>query len=307
MTGESIAENNHRNRVIQGLSLERFERSLKNRIMRKAGKIGFVRSLLSSGYMGQEGVCSEVFPDVNPAKVSECLSENGIWQGFKLPQSVLKDLKDFAMNTPTYGNRNPLWGFHVKDLEKAQAKVGVSFTVSNYFNTYEQCPAIRLLAQDPMLNEIALRYVGPKAKLLSTGMWWSYASNSKKTDQNQYAQLFHYDLDDYKFVKFFFYLTDVNKDSGPHVYVKQSHREKYWRHLLSTRRFQDSEIEEIYPMESIMTLEGRAGDGFAEDTFGIHKGAHPVLQNRLILEIYYAISKGFTDYRDTDSLKMIEF
>lgn len=305
MENQSIAEHNHRIRPIEGVTLERVLRNLGNRIMRKAARIGWVRSWTSAGYPGKEGVRSDLFPNVDPEQVSKGILEDGIWRGFKLPESVLAELQDFANHTPAYGNRNLDWGFYPKDLKAAQLKTGVNFTVATYYNTFEQCPAIRRLAQDPLLNEVALRYVGPRAKLLSTGMWWSYANQTQQADQNQYAQLFHYDLDDYKFMKVFFYLTDVESDSGPHVYVKGTHREKPLNHIYPMRRLQDVEIAETYPEDAVLVLQGKAGDGFAEDTFGIHKGAVPVAKNRLILEIYYAISHGFTDSRDPAKLKVI--
>lgn|SRR3989338_1320316 len=306
MENHSITEHNHRIRPIDGITLERIFRALGNRLMNKTARLSWIRSWSSSGYVSKEGVSSDLFPEVDPEIVFNSLSQDGVWRGFKLPKSVLTRLCEFANNSPAYGNRNPCFGFYPKDLKGAQLKTGVNFTVASYYNTYEQCPEIRLIAQDPVLNEVALRHIGPRAKLLSTNMWWSYANYTKKADQNQYAQLFHYDLDDYKFMKFFFYLTDVDSGTGPHVYIKGTHKKKSIKHVYPMRRFQDDEINSTYLRESKLVLEGQAGDGFAEDTFGIHKGAVPVTKDRLILEIYYAISRGFTDFHDSSQLKMIE-
>ena len=46
---------------------------------------------------------------------------------------------------------------------------------------------------------------------------------SKKAD-SEAAQMFHFDLDRIKWLKFFIYLTDVKINSGPHVYVSGTHK-----------------------------------------------------------------------------------
>lgn len=306
METQSVIEHNHRNRVIHGITLERIRRSIENRAMTKLARFDFVRSWVSSGYLGKKDIFSDLFPGIDPDEVLNSMSKDGIWRGFQLPDSILGELLDFAMNAPTYGNGNSSWGFNVGDLIRAQKTVGAEFIIANYYNAYEQSSTIRKIAHDPVLNEIALRYVGPSAKFLGSSMWWSYASRTNQADRSTYAQLFHYDLDDYKFIKFFFYLTDVDLDSGPHVYVKGTHQKKPLRYLYPMRRFQDSEIEEAYPKESVLVVEGNAGDGFVEDTFGIHKGTPPISKDRLIIEFYYAISKGYANHRDPETLKMIE-
>ena len=306
MQEQSVEHHKHRNRIIQGITLERIQRSLGNRTMRQIARFGFVRSLASLGYSGNPGVQSNLFPGIDISEVVESISSDGIWRSFQLPPNILRELQEFSYEAPIYGNRNMEHGFKLKDLMRAQEYLGIKFTVANYFNAYEQCSAVRQIAKDPVLNEIALRYVGPRAQFLGTSMWWSFANQSKQTDQNNYAQLFHYDLDDYKFLKFFFYLTDVDLDSGPHVYVTGSHRKKPWSHLYPMRRLQDDEIEKTYEKKAVLVLEGQTGTGFVEDTFGIHKGTPPISKKRLIIEFYYAISRGFTDGCDPKNLKMLD-
>ena len=107
------------------------------------------------------------------------------------------------------------------------------------------------------------------------------------------AQVFHYDLDDYRFIKFFFYLTDVDLSSGPHLLLKGSHKNKKLSHqLLGVRCASkpDQEIVETYGAENLVTVTGPAGLGFAEDATCFHKGTLPTHKERLLLQIEYAIN-----------------
>ena len=54
-------------------------------------------------------------------------------------------------------------------------------------------------------------------------MWWSSKSNFNDPKS---AQEFHFDLDSIKWLKFFIYLTDVEANTGPHIYVKGTHNSK---------------------------------------------------------------------------------
>lgn len=293
---------------MQAITLARIKHSLKVRTKNKLARFGWVRALSSLGYQSREDIRSEIFHDVKLTEIMHSLTQDGIWQGFKLPQAIHSELLDFAMNMPAYGNRDQKLGFNIRDFEAAQQKAGFKFTLASYFNSFDQCAALRQLAQDPVLNEVALRYIGPRAKHLGTNMWWSYADESLDLkERSKFAQLFHYDLDDYKFIKIFFYLTDVDEDSGPHVFVRGSHREKPLRHLYPMRRLDDADVERTYDRKDILTVIGQAGEGFVEDTFGIHKGAAPNSKSRLLVQLYYATSLGYTDDRcDPRLLGMIE-
>jgi hypothetical protein len=54
----------------------------------------------------------------------------------------------------------------------------------------------------------------------------------------------------------------------------------------------DEEIEGHYPAEDIRVICGKAGTGFAEDTFCFHKGQAPRSQDRLMLQVRF----GLRDY-----------
>jgi hypothetical protein len=62
------------------------------------------------------------------------------------------------------------------------------------------------------------------------------------------------------------------------------------------RRLTDDEVDERFGADSVGVMLGAAGDGFAEDTFGVHKGTAPVGSPRRILQPQFA----FFDYGNTD-------
>ena len=94
-------------------------------------------------------------------------------------------------------------------------------------------------------------------------------------------------------LKFFFYLTPVDASSGPHVYVRGSHRKRALRHqftLLVGHAADD--VLAAYGAENSITLLGNAGFGVVEDPFGFHMGTVPERSPRLMMEIGFGVSKA---------------
>ncbi|MBW4612183.1 MAG: phytanoyl-CoA dioxygenase family protein [Desmonostoc vinosum HA7617-LM4] len=248
------------------------------------------------------------FPDVNVDAAVNILKTEGLYLGINLPQDMVKEIVAFAKSTTCYGNRKPSLGFHYHQKQQAQQKSGKKFVVGGYFNTALLCPAIKKLQNDPKLLAIAAKYLEAKPVHQGNLMWWSFAGEKTHDQQSQAAQFFHYDLDDYRFLKFFFYLTDVNEQSGPHVCVRGSHQKKKLSHLLVRKRETDQDIIDYYGIESLVNICGKAGSGFAEDPFCFHKGNTPTHQDRLILQIEFARTDyGMQhDLRPTSILKYIQ-
>ena len=155
--------------------------------------------------------------------------------------------------------------------------------------------------------EIAARYLGTVPKLVGVALWWSYPEQADSGSRNRAAQMFHFDLDDFKFIKFFFYLTHVDSTGGPHVIVRATHRDK--RNLmrgdaLRVRRYSDEEVETTYGKERVVSITGPAGTGFIEDTLCIHKGAPPLSRTRLVFQVQYALNDFGNQHDDIDQSKL---
>jgi len=137
------------------------------------------------------------------------------------------------------------------------------------------------LANDPGVLKVVQEFLGAKPTISNVNMWWSFGGRK----QAEHAQLFHRDMDDWKFCKLFIYLTDVNEKSGPHIYVRNSSQSPKYRKI---RRYSDSEIETAFGKENILKFTAPKGSTFLVDTYGFHKGLLPESENRLLLQVQYS-------------------
>jgi hypothetical protein len=253
---------------------------------------------------------SRFFDGVDPAALAKGVDRDGYAFGLTLPGDTVAELQEFARTHRCFVDRNPALGFMPQDIEQARARLGRKFLLAQYFNVRAQSAVVDQLIRDPVLLAAAAGYLHSPPVLVGVNLFWSYPA-ALSTNQHSYAaQLFHYDLDDFKFLKYFFYLTDVDETSGPHVIVKGSHRAKRHAALIDrfrVRRYSDEEIGAAYGHHNIVTVTGPAGTGFAEDTTCIHKGLSPVSRERLILQIQYALNDWGMQHDDKDEsqLRMI--
>jgi uncharacterized protein YcgL (UPF0745 family) len=283
-------------------------------LMRKTARFKIIRSLVR--YFFRERVKSyftintsnSYFADIDVHKVINNLQNQGLYLGINLPESVVQEIVEFAEATPCYGNRQLEFGFFYHQKEYIETQLGKRFVVANYFNTALLCPAIKNLQNDPKLLAIAARYLNAQPVHLGNDMWWSFAGDLKYHQKSKAAQLFHYDLDDYHFLKFFFYLTDVDEQSGSHVCVCGSHNNKKMSHLWQRNGEREQDIIDYYGLKSLVSICGKAGFGFAEDPLCFHKGITPTHRDRLILQIEFATTdyRMQNDFQEADLLKCIQ-
>ena len=114
------------------------------------------------------------------------------------------------------------------------------------------------------------------------------------------TQFFHRDPGSYKILKCVLYLTDVDENSGPFVYIKNSHKQKL--HGISGRlRMRD---EDITKPEMTSVITGPAGHMVFFDAMGIHKGQAPIDNDRIALIINFCIH---AEYGQKDDYPRISF
>ncbi|MBI3295897.1 MAG: phytanoyl-CoA dioxygenase family protein [Deltaproteobacteria bacterium] len=152
-------------------------------------------------------------------------------------------------------------------------------------------PHFQKLMCDSSILAVAQRYLGCAPVLASVGMWWSPIFGQEPNDDA--AQMYHFDMERIKWLKFFVYLTDVTRESGPHCFIKGSHRAGGQPKALLRRRYErvgDDEMAEHYPPESFLEFVGPRGTIIAEDTRGFHKGRNPMTKDRCVLELEFCDS-----------------
>lgn len=158
---------------------------------------------------------------------------------------------------------------------------------------------LQQLALDPTLLGIAQNVLGAMPIHVQTNAWWTFPINgegeSAEAIQKKNAQWFHQDMEFIDFVKVFVYLSDVDANNGPHVYVKGSvhdYEEKLPGVNVSTR-VSDEDIESAFGTDRVQSVTGKAGTIAIVNTRGYHKGA-PVLEgHRLLLQFEYTSSLYF--------------
>jgi hypothetical protein len=143
--------------------------------------------------------------------------------------------------------------------------------------------AVMRLANHPDVLSVVEAWLGARPTALFTA-WWSFANGAPA----EHAQLFHRDKDDWRFVKLFVYLTDVDEDSGPHAFVPGSHRPRRGE-FNTQRRYQDEEVERVFGANATRYFTGKRGTAFLENTFGLHKGLPPLRGERLIFQVTYSL------------------
>ncbi|BAU66903.1 hypothetical protein STA3757_43090 [Stanieria sp. NIES-3757] len=243
-----------------------------------------------------------LFPNLNPNEIVKRLRKDGFAPGIELSQQNVENILNFIKQVDCFPDHDG-----PKDI-----KTGISLSVdgfysnkfsrSRYDNTFQDCPTIQAIINDPKLLKIATDYLQVTPIYMGARLWWSHA-DAPPYDFKRAGQVFHYDIDDYRALRFFFYLTDVDKSCGPHVIIRGSHTHKKWRDKLATSRFRtDSDLSDFYGKEKFIHLFGKSGFGFAEDPKIFHKGVAPESQDRLILLIRYSMNDFFYSNNDKPQL-----
>lgn len=156
----------------------------------------------------------------------------------------------------------------------AGVKLG-NFTTDAVVN----CPNVMKIANSPDILALAADYLGYKPTITNISLRWSFPTDVAAADIQQY----HRDCEPAS-LKVMVYLTEVDLDSGPHVYLLGSHKD---RRSFRLRSYSDHEILMKHGVGTVVT--GLPGTAFVIDPLGIHKGDAPRGRARLLLCIQYSL------------------
>jgi hypothetical protein len=199
----------------------------------------------------------------------------------------LDSLQDFSGCTPAVIETN-------RDRPASLISYDPNHPVSRTYKIREkdalQNVEIQQLVADPVFVAIAEAYLQTLPAIGGVDVWWSALyGNQAGSDA---AQLFHFDFDaPPAWLKLFVYVTDVTPDTGPHVYVKGTHKAgvSAAREFRSRgyERISDEEIEAMFGSDNLIEIIGKRGTVFLADTRGFHKGKYPTHGDRLIAQVIY--------------------
>jgi hypothetical protein len=167
-------------------------------------------------------------------------------------------------------------------------------------------------ALHPDLLALAADYLGCLPTIYSIHAWWTYAGKPTPAQTHRV----HRDLDDFRFLAVFIYLTDVGPEDGPTQMIRRSHRydlsyryvEQYNAQIAPGAAGAPATVSptQLFPPESgnarrlnidfarlFPGLEeeftGPAGTAVIADTFGLHHGTMPKERDRLVCWIRYGL------------------
>ncbi len=161
------------------------------------------------------------------------------------------------------------------------------------------CPHLLELALRKDILQIVNGYLGCIPTLYSMNTWWSRAGYRKAGPQD-----FHRDMDDFRFLSLFIYLTDVDYEAGPHVFIRGTHGIKELERLVGTEvalsmfppaaknGYGYNNLYDTHLNDYKETLVGNAGEAYLIDTYGIHKGEPLVSKDRLVIWLRYGLHKN---------------
>ena len=240
----------------------------------------------------------ELSTELEPQAAVAILRRNGLCGGVSLPPSLVDRIRAYAESHTGYGG--PGWRTLVPPggLAEAERRIGRRILVVNLPFADVECPAVRGVVQDDWMRAVALGYLGASARVIDCRLFWSFpARGASHAELSRVAQdTFHFDLGDWGQLKFFFYLTDVDTDTGAHVYVLGSHARRRLGHQFTPFSAKTHEqIAAAYGRDAVLPMVGPAGFGFVEDPFGFHMGAAVQRDRRLVLEVTYGITAPLRD------------
>lgn len=227
--------------------------------------------------------------------ICSSIEKNGYYQfDVKLTEEQINELELFGKQTPA----------RYVDLNKKSTVYSSEKVVFNsekinsprfQFDSIDvvQNETVRSIIFDHGFVSIASSYLKCAPILDIVTMWWSKPANN--LGKSQAAQMFHFDMDRFKFLKFFFYITDVHSDNGPHCYIEKSHK-RLDSKVRKDRRLTDEELLAHYPKESFKEFVGKKGTILAVDTRGLHKGKPLVSGERLLFQIQFSNSLFGAEY-----------
>jgi hypothetical protein len=197
----------------------------------------------------------------------------------KLSESDIKEIADFAFSNPAYA---------VDPTKKVTIKPdAIPRDTARHIWDIEQIiriPAVQRLMLDPAFHQIAQDYLKATPVLSSVTLWVD-APSDKKFDAHQY----HYDNDGPGFLKFFFYLTDVEPDTGAHCFIKGTHGHRKPEAFRISQLYGDQVLHDFYGKDKEVMFSAPKGTIIAEDTAGFHRGSTVLRNHRLLMQFQYSL------------------
>ncbi|MET0342037.1 MAG: hypothetical protein ABW252_13620 [Polyangiales bacterium] len=231
------------------------------------------------------------------AEIGATLRDDGYFVGLSLRPEVTAALVARAAKETCYAERDPQRPLVLSEHAKPPAR---PLHVASYFSQQEDWDEFRLVRDDPWLTAIAHAYLGREPVYLRSELAWSFPKpDVTRAERVATAQVFHCDINDFRTLKFFFYLSDVGLGGGPHAYVKKQPRPRTLRHQAMGQRvaaIDEAALLATYADNEVVTVCGPAGTGFIGDPYYFHRGTTPTETPRLLMQLELGCRRFATWY-----------
>lgn len=278
------------------------ERLLRSAIRRMRPYIASDPGFMEQNARGIVADLRQTFPDLAPPEAplgdaARIFSKAGLLKlgTFVGPEKIADIRAHFADKTVVYENENRDYvGEGPVDAAPAN-----TFVANHGIRDILTCPHLVDIANDPAILSIVRGYLGFEPIIDTYSVWHSYAGRGIPGS----PQTLHRDKDCFRFCKLFVYLSDVDEESGPHVYLPNSHRPDRFAELyrastndqhnplqffVGGQRNHAAYLEQVFAGR-FEHLTGPAGSSFLVNTYGLHKGEPPKSRNRMLFQVLYTL------------------
>ena len=229
----------------------------------------------------------DTYPNLNIKNILVDLKTNGVSETFLVEEEYLLKIINKCNNNVAVSKMDP------KNIQKITYESPENIFQNDFLFEYESVEnwaEVNAIIRSKSVLKVARNYLGVEPIIHNVNLFWSFPFRNilgEEMDTPYYG--FHYDIDDVKFVKLFLYVTPCDQDSGPHIVIKGTHRDKSI-YKFKNRRITNIDAIRLYK-DRVVEFIGPRGTSFFEDTFGYHKGKNP-LKPRLIFQVEFGVSKS---------------
>jgi hypothetical protein len=231
------------------------------------------------------------YPDT--ARIAEQLVENGIVIG-----TTDQYLDEDGRKAFTEASKLILDKSRSGEVQAAIQSGSSNYTKKDYMihlvpkdELYTAQNALLRLALDKKLLEIVSLYLGMWPRLHAIGAWLNFPT----TEEAKQSQLWHRDPEDFRLIKVFIYLRDVDADCGPFSYIPKTQpfglRAGTDPKHSHPKRITDDEMQGAVSSQDWIACTGPAGTMILADTVGFHRGGKPKVGNRILIAFTYTSGK----------------
>jgi hypothetical protein len=230
---------------------------------------------------------SSIFPPLPVADAVRSVRQDAVFPGLQLPESHVQALNRLARQgkwTSWMDGRE----FEYEEVRNGRLADHSPVVISEMPNASNN-DVVQTIVQDAQIQDIVSQCLGYTPQQAKVRLLLSFACDVTPELRRKSGQTidYHFDVHHFNFIYVNYYLTDVDLLSGAHVMIPGSHLRKPFRWLFGSARQSDEQIIAHYGVTRELTIQGKAGTGFVQDSACYHKALSPIERDRLMLQIRY--------------------